>query len=102
MEEESKHESINNESSGSRERNPQLPIPWSTSIRKHFTNMRLRSHSQRHRSASLQDHTPPNSSQYLGLTPVIEELTQMHLTSSVKKPKDDFLVTPHATPILLL
>jgi DDE superfamily endonuclease len=36
----------------------------------------------------------------IGLTPVMEEFTQLRLTSTVKKSRDDYCLTPSRVPLL--
>ena len=102
VEEEKKQERNSHQTERSRNKEAVPQIAGATSIRKRFTNLNLRSPFTRHRSASQQLQTPSNQIRTLRLTPVIEELTQLHLTSTVKKPRDDFQFTPHETPVLLL
>jgi len=81
------------------------PLPYTTpgkSMNARFDKMNLRSATQRGLGDSTNRKAVDDGHLRLGLTPVMEELSHLNLTSTVKKARDDFHVTPSQVPVLML
>ena len=62
--------------------------------------MNLRTPGQRDSSSNESLHIRKQLVSKIGLTPVMEEMSHLRLTSTVKKSKDDFDLSPHLNSIL--